>query len=74
MHSQARIRHAALSFKAMKPTTETLSTADVVLLIHALKAYALESKRDPRLANDMKALATKVQALYPDAQQKGGAR
>jgi hypothetical protein len=68
-----RVQGAAKTRAAMKTPTTELSTADVCLLIHACKAYSLQARRDPRLANDVKAFATKVQALYPDA-EKGGAR
>jgi hypothetical protein len=53
---------------------ELLTTADIGLLIHALKTYAGRARRNPKLRGEMSRLAIKVEGLYPghwrDEQQK----
>jgi hypothetical protein len=47
---------------------ESLSTPEVVLLIHALQVYGGQVKREPRLKSDMLALARKMREFYPEHQ------
>jgi hypothetical protein len=46
-------------------STSNLTTAEVILVRHAIKTYLGEGKRDERLCADLRKLLPRIEALYP---------